>query len=104
MTSLDSDILDPFQVLGLPPTAGQAEIRSRYLDLVKQYPPDRDADKFREIRAAFEATMNPLLIARRLLRPADVDDQDWSNAIDAQKAKLPKLSPEFVMSLGNRPS
>ena len=46
---------DPFTVLGVDETAGDAEIRSRYLALVRDFPPDRAPDRFREYRAAYEA-------------------------------------------------
>lgn len=46
---------DPYQVLDLPSSADEAAIRQRYLQLVKQYPPDRAPEKFASIRAAYEA-------------------------------------------------
>ncbi len=99
--AIDSQISDPFQVLGLARSAIEAEVRARYLELVKQYPPDREPDKFRQIRSAYEATSNPLILADRLLDSFS-DELDWHQAIDSQKAKLPRLSPEFMLSLGNR--
>jgi curved DNA-binding protein CbpA len=49
---------DPYQVLDLPTSADEAAIRKRYLELVKQYPPDRAPEKFAAIRAAYEALRN----------------------------------------------
>ena len=46
---------DPFTVLGVSEDAGDAEIRRRYLALVRDFPPDRDPDRFREYRAAYDA-------------------------------------------------
>ena len=46
---------DPFTVLGVSEDAGDAEIRRRYLALVRDYPPDRAPERFREYRAAYEA-------------------------------------------------
>jgi curved DNA-binding protein CbpA len=46
---------DPFTVLGVNEDAGDAEIRRRYLALVRDYPPDRAPERFREYRAAYEA-------------------------------------------------
>ncbi len=45
---------DPFTTLGVGEDAGDAEIRSRYLALVREFPPDRDPDRFRAVRAAYE--------------------------------------------------
>lgn len=95
---------DPFLILGLPREAGEAEIRARYLELVKQFPPDTAPDKFREIRAAFEAAKDPLMIAMQLVEPPDPnsDPPSWKAAIEAEKQIFPKLSVPFLLSMGNR--
>jgi hypothetical protein len=46
---------DPFTVLGVDEDADDAEIRRCYLALVRDHPPDREPERFREIRAAYEA-------------------------------------------------
>lgn len=46
---------DPFTVLGVADDAGDAEIRRRYLALVRDFPPDRAPERFQEFRAAYEA-------------------------------------------------
>jgi curved DNA-binding protein CbpA len=46
---------DPFTVLGVADDAGDAEIRQRYLALVREFPPDRAPDRFQELRAAYDA-------------------------------------------------
>ena len=50
---------DPYEVLGLPRFADEAETRRRYLELVRQFPPDRDPARFAEIRAAYEEVRDP---------------------------------------------
>ena len=95
---------DPFTVLGVAPDAGEAEVRARYLELVKQFPPDREPEKFREIRAAFEAAQDPLSIARRLIEPPGDEVPEWSSVLESQKRNPPRLTPAFLLSLGNRAS
>jgi curved DNA-binding protein CbpA len=46
---------DPFTVLGVADDAGDAEIRRRYLALVREFPPDRAPERFQELRAAYDA-------------------------------------------------
>jgi len=46
---------DPFTVLGVDERADDAEIRRRYLALVRQFPPDREPERFQDYRAAYEA-------------------------------------------------
>jgi curved DNA-binding protein CbpA len=45
----------PFEILGLPELATDQEIRRAYLAKVREYPPEREPERFQEIRAAFEA-------------------------------------------------
>ena len=54
---------DPYETLGLNTDAGEAEIRRRYLELVREFPPDRAPERFTAIHAAYEALRDP---ARRL--------------------------------------
>ncbi|MEA2774321.1 MAG: hypothetical protein QOD93_7283, partial [Acetobacteraceae bacterium] len=46
---------DPFTVLGVADDADDAEIRQRYLVLVREFPPDRAPERFQELRAAYDA-------------------------------------------------
>ncbi len=54
---------DPYETLGLPRNAGETEIRHRYLELVRQYPPDHAPERFAAVHQAYEALRDP---ARRL--------------------------------------
>lgn len=46
---------DPYLILGLPPDADDAAVRAAYLAAVAACPPERDPDRFKAIRAAYEA-------------------------------------------------
>jgi curved DNA-binding protein CbpA len=54
---------DPYETLGLGPDADEPEIRRRYLELVRESPPDRAPERFAAIHEAYEALRDP---ARRL--------------------------------------
>jgi curved DNA-binding protein CbpA len=45
---------DSYAVLGLPPDSDDAAIRRRYLELVRQFTPEHNPQKFAEVRAAYE--------------------------------------------------
>jgi curved DNA-binding protein CbpA len=47
-------VTNPFQVLGVPETADDSEIKKAYLRQVRQYPPERAPEHFQTIRGAFE--------------------------------------------------
>jgi len=45
---------DPYRVLGILPTATQADIKQAYFALIRQYPPETESENFKLIRAAYE--------------------------------------------------
>jgi curved DNA-binding protein CbpA len=55
---------DPYQVLGLTPEADELQVRQRYLELVRAFPPEQAPDRFAAIRAAYDELRDP----RRRLR------------------------------------
>src|SRR5262249_8365791 len=55
---------DPYTVLGLSRHASEAAIKDAYLNLLRQYPPERDPEQFRTIRTAYEQLRDPEQRAR----------------------------------------
>ena len=51
--------MDPAEVLGINPDAGEEEIRSAYVRKVKEHPPDRSPEEFERIRDAYESLRDP---------------------------------------------
>lgn len=51
--------VDPYRVLGIERQVPDAEIKRAYFQLVRQFPPEREPEKFQEIRAAYEALRDP---------------------------------------------
>lgn len=47
-----------YEILGLEPGATQAEIKKAYFSMVRKHSPEKDPEKFREIREAYEHLKN----------------------------------------------
>ena len=45
---------DPYAVLGIERTSDEAVIKRAYFRLVREYPPEREPEKFQELRAAYD--------------------------------------------------
>ncbi len=63
---------DPYAVLGIDRRADAAAIKRAYFQLVRDHPPEREPEKFKEIRAAYELIQSPERRARTdlfLLQP-----------------------------------
>ncbi len=84
---------DPYEILGVSPGADEAEIRRRYLELVREFPPDRAPERFAAIRAAYDEVRDP---ARRL--EGQLFEIDTSDTLDAIAADL------RARLVGTRPS
>jgi DnaJ domain len=50
---------NPYDVLGLPRQASETDIKRAYFQLVRQFPPERQPEKFRDIRTAYEQLRDP---------------------------------------------
>ena len=75
-------MLAHYLTLGLAPNASQAEIRRRYLDLVRGHPPSRDPDRFGRIAAAYEALQDDRSRVRTAIFGIAAYS-DWELALDA---------------------
>ncbi|MFW6169900.1 MAG: J domain-containing protein [Planctomycetota bacterium] len=58
---------DPYATLGLEHTASESEIRTRYLELVRKFPPEHEPAKAAEIRAAYDVLRDPIVRLRNQL-------------------------------------
>jgi curved DNA-binding protein CbpA len=45
---------DPYAMLGVDRTSDEAAIKRAYFRLVREYPPEREPEKFQQIRAAYD--------------------------------------------------
>ncbi len=55
----DITIADPFTVLGVADDADDEAVKRRYLALVREFPPDREPERFQRYRQAYEAIRGP---------------------------------------------
>ena|SRR5436190_24087950 len=84
---------DAYEVLGLPASASEDAIRQRYLELVRQHPPDQDPERFAAIRQAYDHLRDPATrIERELFGPlnaAPLDDLELGVYRHLRSARLP---------------
>src|SRR5262245_56124429 len=85
---------DPYEVLGLPGDSDDETIRRRYLELVRQYPPEHAPERFASIRAAYEALRDLNTRLRHQIFEAGKKD-----TLDALIEEIACRSPRRRMSL-----
>jgi len=65
---------DPYAILGIDPASDDAQIRRRYLELVRRHPPDREPERFAAIRGAYDELRDPVTRMRSKLFPFEAND------------------------------
>lgn len=97
-------MIDPYVTMGLAPDADETAVRKRYLELVRQHPPDRSPDRFAEIRAAYEALRDPVKrLESKLLELKVHDSVDEIIADVRARLREERFSTELLLSLAELP-
>ena len=95
---------DPHEILALPKAAGEAEIRARYLQLVKEFPPDRVPERFAEIRAAFDELRDPLRRLEKQLFSLQTEDSFAALAMDLRaRLRTARIPVAALLALADTP-
>ena len=88
----------PWDILGLPPEAGDAEIRAAYLAKVKEHPPDRMPEEFERVRDAYDVLRDPRRRAEALLLAVD-PDAPVASLLDGVKPTRRFVGPELWLAV-----
>jgi curved DNA-binding protein CbpA len=96
---------DPYEILEVPRTADQAAVRQRYLELVRQFPPDQAPERFAAIHGAYSALRDP---AKRLddqIFRFDGTDESFELIIADLRERLctARLPVEALLALADSP-
>lgn len=94
---------DPHLILGISPDADEAALRRRYLELVRQHPPEKSPEKFAEIREAYEQLRDPVERLKSQVfavrSKESLDDVIADLRLRVQAARIPT---ETLLSLAER--
>jgi curved DNA-binding protein CbpA len=91
---------DPYEVMGISPDADEAAMRRRYLELVRQYPPEKCPEQFAEIRQAYDELRDPVARLRQQL--FGVRSEDTVDDIIAElrsRVQATRIPTETLLSL-----
>jgi curved DNA-binding protein CbpA len=91
---------DPLHILGVTASAGPDEIRRKYLELVRQHPPDREPERFAQIRAAYDELSDPIEQLKKLI--FDVESVDSIDAIIVdlhERLRQRRIPTEALLSM-----
>ena len=83
---------DPYTILGVGHTASLEEIKKAYFALVRQHPPEKDPDAFKQIRAAYEQLRDPR-------QRQQTDLLSWQTWIEPPLPDIPTLESTLEWTL-----
>ncbi len=91
---------DPLLILGVSASAGSDEIRRRYLELVRRHSPDRDPERFAEIRAAYDELSDPVHQLQKLLFDVESVDSIDRVIVDLRaRLRQRRIPTDMLLSL-----
>ncbi len=95
---------DPYEVLGLPAGAPEAEVRRRYLELVRAHPPDRDPQRFNDIQHAYSRLRDPVArMETRLFNPDRTDTLEAVLGDVRRRLRSARVPTDVLLSLARKP-
>ena len=88
----------------MPRFAGETEIRRRYLELVRAFPPDRAPERFAAIRAAYDEVRDPARrLALQLFEPHQGDSLEAITADVRARLAAARLPVDALLALADAP-
>jgi DnaJ-class molecular chaperone len=95
---------DPYAIMGLPMDADEAQIRQRYLDLVRQFPPDQAPERFAAVRSAYDEIRDPRRrLEVRLFAPGGGDSLEAIAADLRARLVAGRMPVDALLALADQP-
>ena len=88
---------DPQNILGVAQDADAGEIRSAYLNKIKEFPPERCPQEFERVRDAYEILSDPRHRARVMLKSAN-PEASLVTLLDNQKQDRQFVGPDVWLA------
>ena len=94
---------DPYVALGIGPEADEKQIRQRYLQLVREHPPERDPEGFAAIRAAYDRLRDPVVsLEHRLFDLTASESIEDLLAAQLRQQGTRRIPTDVLLSLGDK--
>jgi len=94
----------PYQILGIMMDASESEIKAAYFAQVRQFPPERHPQQFKEIQTAYDCLRKPQQRMKTdfsLFRPTvELSETFWQQSFDVavHREDLLRLAFELLLS------
>lgn len=90
-----------YHTLGLAPGCSPEELRKRYLELVRKYPPETYPERFSKIHEAYDKLKDPLETIPDMFFTFEPDDSFEQITADIlQDVRKERLPTEILLKMG----
>lgn len=90
-----------YQILELEPGVSAGELRTKYLALVREFPPEKAPERFAEIHAAYERITGPMeFLENELLTPVSGETFDAVRDSYDKHLEGRRFSAKTLLELG----
>ena len=94
---------DAYEILGLTSDADETAVRRRYLELVRQFPPERCPQQFAQIRAAYDELRDPQTrLYRQLFKPQLGESLDDIITDVRKQMTATRIPTQLLLSMAER--
>ena len=94
---------DPYTILDVSSDIHETALRRRYLELVRQNPPEKCPRQFAEIREAYEQLRDPAQRMQRQLFHANTGESLDDIIVDLRsRLQATRIPTDLLLSLGER--
>ena len=90
---------NPYQILEIPKSATQEEIKKAYFGLIKKYPPEKEPEKFKTIRAAYDSLKTPIKKAEADLFIFKEPEEDFEFPDDMKQVYSSEINTEDILEI-----
>ncbi len=95
--------MDPYLILGVSADVDEAALRRRYLELVRQHPPEKCPQQFAEVREAYDQLRDPVRrLEQQLFKVCGDETLDDIVADLRSQVQAVRIPTETLLSLSER--
>jgi preprotein translocase subunit Sec63 len=90
-----------YYTLGLNPGCSETEIRQRYLELLRKFPPETNQEQFAKIHEAYENLKNPVAMMDDILTSLQTNDSiEQIIEVLVEELRHERLPTAMILNMG----
>ncbi|MDR1485865.1 MAG: J domain-containing protein [Planctomycetaceae bacterium] len=90
-----------YHTLGINPGCSETEIRRRYLELLRKFPPETNQEQFAKIHEAYENLKNPVAMMEEIIKSSQTNDSiEQIIEVLVEELRHERLPTGMILNMG----